>query len=383
MKKLFFIGVILFSLQGYSQKTELSEQAEISVITCGPGQEQVFTAFGHSAIRVYDPVHQINVAFNYGVFDFNQPNFYLNFARGKNYYRLAVQDYDRFVYAYIYYNRYVHEQMLNLTGKQKQRLFDYLQWNALPENQYYLYDYFYDNCATKLPELMTKVFGDTVLFDGSYITSNYSIRELTDLYLTEQPWGDLGIDICLGLPMDKIASPYEYMFLPDFVESGFDHAVINGKPLVKRKLIINEPLSQQTSGSTMITPLSIFSFFGLITLAITLFDFYRKKKSNWYDIVLFTSIGILGVLLMLLWVATDHKAAANNLNLLWALPTHLIISFALIKKYVGIRKYFLVILIINAFLLFSWPWLPQLLHHSLIPIILAISMRVLVQYRTP
>ncbi|MCU0398242.1 MAG: DUF4105 domain-containing protein, partial [Cyclobacteriaceae bacterium] len=224
MKYCYSTLIILALSFTLSAQIKLSDQAEISVITCGPGQAELYSAFGHSAFRVFDPANQIDHAFNYGVFDFNQPNFYLNFARGHNNYRLAVQDYKRFEYTYVYYNRYVHEQVLNLNTFQKQKLFDYLIWNAQPENQYYRYDYFYDNCATKLPEIVSKVFGDSVQFDGSYISTSYSIRQLTDLYLNYQPWGDLGIDICLGLPMDKKASPYEYMFLPDYVESGFDHA---------------------------------------------------------------------------------------------------------------------------------------------------------------
>ena len=138
LKSAVILVATLAYVVSFSQEIILSDQAEISVITCGPGQEQVFTAFGHSAFRVFDPVNGIDAAFNYGVFDFDQPNFYLNFARGHNYYRLAVQDYKRFEYAYQYYNRYIVAQVLNLNINQKQRLFNYLQWNALPENQYYL-----------------------------------------------------------------------------------------------------------------------------------------------------------------------------------------------------------------------------------------------------
>ena len=143
---------------------QLSDKAKISVLTLGPWQGQVYTAFGHSAFRVYDPVNNIDDAYNYGVFDYNRPNFYLNFARGHNIYKLGVMDYKNFEYSYIYYNRYIHEQVLNLSQDQKQRLFDFLQWNALPENQEYLYDYFYDNCATKIPEVILEVFGDSVVF---------------------------------------------------------------------------------------------------------------------------------------------------------------------------------------------------------------------------
>ena len=89
--------------------------------------------------------------------------------------------------------------------------------------------------------MLIEVFGEDLKFDYAHIRTQYSIRDLTDLYIEEQqPWGDLGIDICLGLPMDKVASPFEYMFLPDYIESCFDHATIenNGErvPLVKKKI---------------------------------------------------------------------------------------------------------------------------------------------------
>ena len=208
MKKLFILVLLYSSQLSAQQIVTLSEQAEISVITCGPSQRELYTAFGHSAFRVNDPANGIDLAYNYGVFNFNQPNFYLNFARGYLYYRLGVEEFQDFVYPYMHFNRSVREQVLDLSREQKQKVFQFLQINARPENQQYRYDYFYNNCATKIRDVIVEALGeDAVQFDGSYVTTDYTIRELTDLYLKEQPWGDLGIDICLGLPMDKKATP--------------------------------------------------------------------------------------------------------------------------------------------------------------------------------
>ena len=313
MQRFLFIGLLLFILlPAYSQR-ELSNDTQISVITFGPWQGELWSAFGHSAFRVYDPVTGMDYAYNYGVFSF-EPGFYVNFARGHNYYMLGVMDYQNFKNYYIYENRYVHEQILNLTQNQKQKLFDYLQWNALPENRKYAYDYFYDNCATKIRDVVVEVFGDSVRFDGSYVNTSYSIRDLTDIYLKEQPWGDLGIDICLGLPMDKIATPYEYMFLPDYIESGFDHAFIqrNGKdiPLVEEKIIVYS-VRDEDPMARLPHPLYWFSVLTLVCLLITWRDLKRKKLSNWFDAVLFGVTGLIGLLLFLLWFATDHAAAGG------------------------------------------------------------------------
>jgi hypothetical protein len=381
MKRIILV-LLLISTCSFGQ-TKLSEKAEISVLTLGPWQGQVYTAFGHSAFRVFDPANGIDYAYNYGVFNFDRPNFYLDFAKGHNYYMLGVADYKRFEYSYIYFDRYIHEQQLNLTVEQKQRLFDYLQWNAQPENAEYLYDYFYDNCATKIPAVMLKVFGDTIQFDSSHIKTNYTIRELTDLYLMHQPWGDLGIDLGLGLPMDKKAAAYEYMFLPDYVEAGFTNATIkkNGvsEPLVKERKEIYAS-QHNTPPNTLIHPLLVFGIVFIIVGIISYRDIRRKKISQWLDIILFTIVGFLGLLLLLLWVATDHKAAAKNMNLLWALPTHLIAIFAMIKNAKWLKSYFLLSACIALLLLATWAFLPQKLHYSLVPLVMALGVRSFTQY---
>ncbi len=379
MKKLVLI-LLLASAICQAQLPRLSDQAEISVITLGPFQGEVYSAFGHSAIRVYDPVLGIDDAYNWGVFDFDQPNFYLNFARGRNNYKLGVYLYDRFRDHYIYHNRYVHEQKLSLSANQKQRLYEYVEWNALPENRSYRYDYFYDNCATKIRDVIVTVFGDSVKFDGSYIKTEYSIRDLTDLYLKHQPWGDLGIDICLGLPMDKKANPYEYMFLPDYIESSFGHASLNDVPIVKETVSVYESREEEYPKS-LLHPLTAFILVAVVALLISVWDFKRKKLSAWFDAILFGVIGLVGILLFLLWVATDHKAAANNFNLLWALPTHLIAVIAFYKSPKWLKRYFLITAVIAALTLILWPVLPQKLNYSLVPLVMALCLRALTQYR--
>ena len=381
MKKITALLFLITSL--CHSQVKLSDEAEISVLTLGPSQEEVFTAFGHSAFRVYDPANRIDAAYNYGVFDFDQPNFYLNFALGNNLYMLGVMSYPHFEYAYIADNRYIREQILNLHPHEKQRLFEFLEWNARPENRQYLYDYFYDNCATKIPEVTLKVFGDSVVFDGSYVTTDYSFRELTDLYLDKQPWGDLGIDVGLGLPTDKKATPYEYMFLPDYVESGFAHATIlhNGKrePLVKGTHIIYESRPEDAP-VRFFQPLVVFMIFLLVTMFISYRDIKRRKLSMTFDAALFAVLAFLGVCLVLLWTATNHQAAAKNFNLLWALPTHLIAVLAFFRQPKWLQSYFLGVAILSAILLLAWPLLPQKLHYSLLPLVMAIGLRAFTQF---
>ena len=380
MRRNIFILLLVLSFSGFAQTTVLSETAEIHVVTCGPFQGELYSAFGHSAFRVYDYATGIDWIYNYGVFDFNQPNFYLNFARGNLNYKLGVHDYAPFRDHYIENNRFIHEQQLYLTSEQKQKLFDFLEWNALPENQSYQYDYFYDNCATKIRDVMQHVFGDTVKFDDTYIQTNYTIRDLTELYLKHQPWGDLGIDICLGLPMDKKASPYEYMFLPDYIESSFDHATINNSstssPLVKEKIITYQSQPEKFVFS-IFHPWIVFGFILIIGAGLTYYDFKRRKLSKWFDTLLFGMVGLLGLLLLLLWIATDHNAAAKNFNLLWALPTHLatLVYFWKLNKPKWLSSYFRIVSMLQLAVLVSWFILPQQLNVFLIPLVILLMIR--------
>ncbi len=377
MKKVLLLSLVLLTSSVFAQRP-LSDSAQISVLTLGPYQGELYSAFGHSAIRVYDPVSGRDLAFNYGVFDFDQPNFYLNFTRGHLLYKLGIYPYDLFRDHYISHNRFVHEQVLDLTQEQKQKVFDYLFWNAQPENVNYLYDYFYNNCATKVRDVFVEVFGDRIRFDGSYATPDYTVRDLTHSYLSKQPWGELGIEICLGQPMDKKLTPYQYMFIPDYIESGFNHTTLNGKPIVKKSIPVYESRPEETSFS-IFHPWIVFGLFLVITLGITYRDRKRRRLTKWFDVMVFSLSGWLGLLLFILWVATDHKAAANNFNLLWAFPLHAVTAPMLFRvKYSGfVKKYFTVTGIVLIATLLLWAFLPQQLNVFLIPVVVALAIRAL------
>lgn len=380
MKKVIVILLVFLSITARAQVTYLSKDAEISLITCGPWQGELYSAFGHSAIRVYDPAYNLDIVYNYGVFDFNQPNFYLNYTKGLLNFELGAYSYPDFRDFYISYNRSVTEQVLNLDRHQKQDLFSYLEWNALPENKVYRYDYFYNNCATKIRDILVFRLTKSIEFDDSFIKSHYTIRQLTDLFLQKQPWGDLGIDICLGLPMDKPATPYQYMFLPDYLLDHFDHAKVisNGikVPLVKEKKLVYIATEEPTAFNWF-SPWTVFGLVLIISIILTIIDLRRKRLSKWFDIILFGITGLIGILLLLLWVATDHRAAAKNFNLLWALPTHILILGLFFKSnFVQvIKKYFQLTFILLLLTLVGWFLLPQQMNNYLLPFVAAMTCR--------
>lgn len=374
--------ILIIPFPGEANPYQLSQEAKISLITCGPWQGELYSAFGHSAIRVSDSGLGIDWSFNYGTFDFNQPNFYLNFARGRNFYMLSVQEYPAFRDYYIRNNRYIHEQELNLDSADRQQLFDYLWNNALPENRSYRYDYFYNNCSTKPRDVVESVFGERVRFNDFSIPKPVTIRQLTDLYLVHQPWGDLGIDICLGLPMDKIANTRIHHFLPDYLEVGFDHATINNgsaeKPLVKEKRIIFQA-EPESNPFTITHPLVIFSLLLALIIGVSGYDLRKFELSRWLDLILFNTTGLLGLLLVLMWFATDHQAAAWNFNLLWAMPINLALPF---MRSVKLRSsYFIFMTILTLVVLVSWPYLPQELNLMLFPVVLGLLFRYYINFR--
>ncbi len=378
MKKMGLLLGILWSWCTLAQ-WQLSPQAQISVITCGPGQNELYSAFGHSAVRVHDPKTGFDLLYNYGVFDFDQPNFYLNFTKGNLLYKLAVTDYSRFVRSYTSEGRFVHEQILNLSPWQKQAYFNFLQVNALPQNATYRYDYFYDNCATRIRDGLLQVLGDTLHFDSSYVEAKHSIRELCDLYLSQQPWGDLGIDICLGLPMDKKASAFEYMFLPDYLEKGIASATLKTaegtKPLVAQRQVTfaGKPQDQKST----VTPTLVFLVLLAVVLALSIRQYRKKSYRPLPDFLLFLSVGLVGLLLFILWFFTDHAAAARNLNLLWALPFHLFLAFLLFSD--RARKRSRLLFLIGSFwhgaVAVAWFMFPQDLHLALFFLNLILALR--------
>jgi len=369
----------LFLIGSIATAQKLSPESHISLVTLGPTQKELYSAFGHSAIRVYEPALGIDYFFNYGVFSFNQPNFYLNFARGRNMYQLGVYNFADARDYYISENRFIHEQILSLTQSQKQRVFDYLMINARPENKYYLYDYFYDNCATRPRDVLKAVLGDSIKFDETPEMKPITIRGLTDIYLGQQPWGDLGIDICLGMPMDKVMSRTEYMFLPDSLESGFDRAMVKNDStwvgLVKQKISLFEGKGQG-GGFFLFHPWIVFGLIGLVLVGVSYRDWRRQHLTRWIDKPILTVTGLLGILLTLLWVATDHKAAANNLNVLWAIPFNIV--FAFVRK--G-NLYFLIVTGLTGLLLLTWVFLPQDLHEFLLPLVIGFGARYWVNYK--
>ncbi|MBC5994095.1 Lnb N-terminal periplasmic domain-containing protein [Pontibacter cellulosilyticus] len=377
---LFLLACFTVQARAQFEGVQITPDAKISLITCSSGDD-LYAVFGHSAVRVQDPTLGMDVIFNYGTFDFNEPNFYLKFARGKLNYKLSAAHFSDFVYSYAQDNRSVFEQELNLTPEQKQKYWLFLTNNYLPANRFYLYDFFFDNCATRIRDGLEATFPDQIKYNIDHLDKDYSFRNLIDLYLPPQPWGDFGIDIALGARIDKEATPYEYMFLPDYLSQGFANATIEqngqavqltGKPVT---VFVQQPPAEQPFSLFIPTILCWILF--VVVAAVTLLNLKNNRRSRTLDFILFFAAGLLGIVMLLLWFATDHQATAYNFNLLWAIPTHAIAAIYIGRKVVPAwaAKYMAITGLITGILTISWWLLPQEPHAAFIPLGLTLFLR--------
>ncbi|GGF68940.1 lipoprotein N-acyltransferase Lnb domain-containing protein [Wenyingzhuangia marina] len=325
--KFFYTILLLFATSIFGQeKLELSNQAVVSILTCAPGHNELYSSFGHSAIRVKDPIHQLDRVYNYGTFDFNKPNFYLNFCRGLLLYQVSSYDFKYFPYEYYRQNRWIKAQNLNFTKEENQKIFDYLEWNVLPENKDYQYDFFYDNCATKMHEVIEKSVGK-IEFDYSEFPKNLTHRDLIHQYLSKNSWSKFGIDLALGAVIDKKANLKQYMFLPDYVHLGLANSNINGKKIVaKEDYILPDYDLKMPKTNFFLSPF----FLALILISITYYLRIFKKNTNfWFNTIAIT-YGVLGLVIFSLWFLTEHSTTKMNMNILWANP--ILIAYPFIKE---------------------------------------------------
>ncbi|MFP2995901.1 DUF4105 domain-containing protein [Spongiivirga sp. MCCC 1A20706] len=363
-----------------AQDITLSTEAEISILTGGPG-DNLYTKFGHTAVRVNDPVNGFDVVFNYGSFDFDQPNFYLNFAKGRLLYKLSNYRYEFLERAYKRDNQSVQEQWLALNQDQKQQFFDKLLINAKPQNSSYLYDYFYDNCATRPRDVLQSILGDNLKFDESYVAKLRTIRQL---YLDELPvndWGNLGITTALGSVIDSEATPMEHMYIPQYLNKAFEKATLKSEngtiPIIKKSAtIIDSTRKSSFEIDFFWSPFFIFSLLTILGIYITYRDKKRGKRTKLLDWLIFSLTGLIGIGLLLLWFATDHTSSDNNFNILWAFAPNIIFLFYLKKNDLKWNKRYVSFLIGALILmLILWVFSFQLFAISLTPILVLLLIR--------
>ena len=232
----------------------LSEHTRVSLLTSSPG-EDLYAQFGHSAIRITDTLSGQDLVFNYGLFDFNTPGFYVKFIRGKLPYQLGIQRFDAFLNAYIEENRQCRELEINLNEKERLALINFLSVNYLPENREYPYDFFFDNCATRIRDILENKFQAN--YPDTSLVKKASFRHFLAQYVGQNSWINVGFYLILGLPADAIATFRDEMFLPDYLEKHLENAFLSGQLLAKNKITILYQNQPEKSVSFLPSPILI------------------------------------------------------------------------------------------------------------------------------
>lgn len=385
-----YIVIFLFYLPAANaqvaqqQKTATTDSIRVSLLTCAAGGE-IYSLFGHTAIRYENYTRGIDAVFNYGMFNFNAPNFILRFALGETDYQLGVTGYGHFAAEYNYLGRDVWQQTLNLTQEEKERLAALLKENYRPENRVYRYNFFYDNCATRPRDLIERAINGTLHYADNMTDCNtgLSFRDLLHAYSEGHPWSRFGMDLCMGSKADEPISKRLAMFVPFYLQAYFNKAQIADKKGQKRPLVTREERIVVTGKtpadfvSEDITPMQAASLLLVLTAGISLYGIRRGKTFWGTDLVLFLAAGVAGCILAFLVLCSQHPAVSPNYLLFVFHPLHL---FCLPWMLYRVRKrkssrYMLANFIILILFIGIWAIIPQRIPPAVLPLALCLLIR--------
>lgn len=305
------------------------DQTQISILTCGPGNE-LYSIYGHTAIRVVNRREGIDEVYNYGTFDFETPFFAWKFARGKLPYYVIRQTFDQFMYEYEVTQRSVTEQVMNLSPKDVKDIQDFLLNNIRPENKYYRYDFLFDNCSTRIRDIFERILGNRYQAGTALGTEPVSFRKILNQYERNLHWERFGINLLMSDRVDDRMTNRESFFLPDYYMRGLATATVDGRLLVgETRTLLSEQNQYRNTPNNQ--PRLVF---WVLLLGVLLLS-WLPGKSGWlyyFDVLLFLVIGLLGIFMLLMWFGTNHAVCAWNRNLLWAMPLHVGFAWLLAKR---------------------------------------------------
>lgn len=306
----------------------LSDQARISLVTCTPGY-YLYTTYGHTAIHVQDQANNIDIVFNYGVFDFDTEHFYWKFVRGETWYELGASPTWWFMQQYEYEKRPVYEQVLNLTPAQREAMWQALIENYKPENSKYLYNFVFDNCATRPFWLIANTLGDTILSDYSGYTG-VSYRRFLRHYTGAHSWANAGINLLFGPKADQPMTSLQRLFLPEELMRYMQQAHLSdGTPVVSEGHIAPFEIAA--------TPWYASWEFGLVLyfLLICFISWIDRKRGHWswwVELVFGIPYGLLLLLVVFLTFFSCHPLVGFGWRLLIIPLTHLCARFVYILR---------------------------------------------------
>jgi len=352
---LLIVCILLFFSRLDAQQVTIGDSAVVSLITCSPGEE-VYSKFGHTAIRVKDKINNVDVVFNYGIFSFETEHFYYKFIKGETDYQLGIYDTNFFLPEYAERNSMVWEQVLNLTSAEKKNLVATLLENYEPQNRIYRYNFVFDNCSTRPRDKIASSVDGYIRYHQTSEPTTF--RRWVGDYVGTDTWLKFGIDLIFGIDADAIASQKESQFLPEVLMSDFQEAEIvtldgKSRKLVEKSatVLVDKKHVEKTTSifDFLLKPLAVSLFLLILGVLITLLDIKYKKHNKIFDSILLFITGIAGVIAFYLMVFSTHPLVASNLNILWINPLNMIVAFLIWIK--PLRKILFVCGILNLGLL--------------------------------
>lgn len=309
------------------------DSVEISLITCTP-HEEIYSLYGHTALRYHNLRTHEDLVFNYGVFNFLAPHFVIRFVLGKTDYELGVANLQPFCDYYRKWGSMVVEQVLNLTDEEKRSIALALNINLQPENRVYRYNFFYDNCSTRPRDIIEKNITGKIIYeprDGEQPSFREMIHELTQ----QHPWATMGNDLLLGAKADSKATPREMQFLPLNLMYDFDHAQLYAagqyRPLVKERRILVEPGVQAIEDDFPLSPTLCAVFLLMAAIAVFVEEFHKKRCTVWFDTTLMLLTGLAGCVLFVM-LFSEHPATSTNLQILLLNPIALFFIPSIVRR---------------------------------------------------
>ena len=357
-----------------------NDSIRLSLLTCAPGEE-IYSLFGHTAIRYEDPANGIDAVFNYGLFSFNTPNFIFRFSLGETDYQLGATDYAHFAAEYAFDGRSVWQQTLNLSKEEKAERIRLLQENYRPENRIYRYNFFYDNCATRPRDKIEESIIGKVIYPSEPQDGSRSFRDIVHQYCKEHPWARFGIDLCIGSEADRPITQRQMMFAPFYLMDAFAGAQIANdsiqRPLVSGKELIVDALPEEEEGGWMPTPFQCSLLLFILTAAATIYSI-RKRTGLWgVDLILFGAAGIVGCVLAFLALFSEHPAVSSNFLLFVFHPGQLLfLPYIIYCVRKGKKCWYLTLnLIVLTLFIVLFPLIPQRFDFAVVPLALCLLIR--------
>jgi hypothetical protein len=319
MKRTAILYVLLTMLFSPLTKAQVADSTDVYLLTCAPGNA-TYSIYGHTALRINVRGSKFDRVYNWGMFDFSTPNFAFRFARGRLDYMLGTYGYDRFVEEYVSEGRSVWSQKINLTPQEKEKLFGLINENLRPENVKYRYDFFFDNCATRIRDILEESVSDSLIFPVK--EKNKTFRQLIHPKQKVLPWIDFGADMLLGLQADRKATPADEMFLPEYLKENLSASVVihgNNRESILGETVTVVDLPPASSGGRTWMPQLVFYFILLCVFLVT-FVIGMPVLGRITDIILYTVYSVLALLLIFTNFFSEHAALHYNLLILGINP---------------------------------------------------------------